>query len=605
MFVIAEVGINHFGDFEIAREIIENATNSGADAVKFQYRNLTRAYSKSRNEIGDEIVGEEINRNYLDPSQIVDLVDYAHSLGILAGISFFTVEDISDFGSYTQIFDFFKVPSPELTNVQLIRELISLDKFVFVSTGAHDEKEIVKTFESLPKNGWMPMHCVSNYPTHLENSKLGYLTYLQNKWNLPVGFSSHDAEWELIVGALALGACVIERHITADKNAVGLDHSSSSDFVEFSKICAFAKSSKKIFSGNSERVPNQGELINLQNLGRSYFAKKDLVRGEKVNPEDFDYRSPRTGIGYLEFQSFIGRTLSRNIDEGKPLSLIHFNEPTFLSKEVSDFARKLKISIPVRVHDYEKVRSDLDTGFYEFHLSYTEVRELENFFFINPEDTISLHLPDYISPNLLFDPFSMQPEQKDLSLQLISKVKELVLQYQERTGKQVIVVGSFSNVWGSRERFYTQHSEFAKKIESEGIMMCYQWLPPLAWYFGGSSKISVFNKNEDAEEVVKYDLPVCMDTSHLLLGANYFKFDPKEIVSKISTNIIHAHISDASGNDGEGMPFGSGDDANTRLILDVCDLDVVKVIEVWQGHINNFEGFKVALLKLKELYESK
>jgi hypothetical protein len=134
--------------------------------------------------------------------------------------------------------------------------------------------------------------------------------------------------------------------------------------------------------------------------------------------------------------------------------------------------------------------------------------------------------------------------------------------------------------------------------------MCYQWLPPLAWYFGGSSKITVFNKNEDAEEVLKRELPICMDTSHLLLGANYFNFDPKTLVSRISPNIIHSHISDASGIDGEGMPFGSGEESNTRLILDICDLDIIKVIEVWQGHINNFEGFKVALFKLKELYES-
>ncbi len=605
VFVIAEVGINHFGKFEIAKEIIENATKSGAGAVKFQYRNLSRTYSKSRNEIGDEIVGEEINRNYLDCNQIISLVEFAHSLGIFAGISFFTVEDISDFGSGIENFDFFKIPSPELTNINLITELIGLNKFVFISTGAHDEKEIVKTFESLPKDGWMPMHCISNYPTHLENAKLGYLTHLQKRWNLPVGFSSHDAEWELIVGALALGASVIERHITSDKNAAGLDHSSSSDFVEFSKICALAKSSKKIFSGDSERVPNQGELINLQNLGRSYFAKNDLVLGETVNPEDFEYRSPRTGMGYLEFQSSIGKPLRRNLNEGTALSSIHFTEPTFLSKEDSQFARKLRISIPVRVHDYEKVRNELDTGFYEFHLSYTEVRELETLLFINPEDIISIHLPDYVSPNLLFDPFSRHLEQKELSIKLLSKVRNLVSQYQQRTGTQVIVVGSFSNIWGSRESFYEQHAELAQEFKSDGISMCFQWLPPLAWYFGGSSKLNVFNQNVDAEEVLKRELPICMDTSHLLLGANYFNFDPKKLVSMISPNIIHSHISDASGNDGEGMPFGSGKDSNTHLILDICDLDIIKVIEVWQGHINNFEGFKVALSKLRELYESR
>ena len=126
---------------------------------------------------------------------------------------------------------------------------------------------------------------------------------------------------------------------------------------------------------------------------------------------------------------------------------------------------------------------------------------------------------------MLFDPFSPQTEQKELSIKLLSKVKDLVSEYQLITGVKMIVVGSFSNVWESRENFYEQHAELAKNLESDGITMCFQWLPPLAWYFGGSSKITVFNQIEDVKEVLKRELPICMDTSHLLLGANYFNFD--------------------------------------------------------------------------------
>ncbi len=603
--VIAEMGINHFGNFEIAKKIVENAKISGADAIKFQYRNLSRTYSKSRNEIGDEIVGDEINFNYLGCGQIIELMDYAHSLDIYAGISFFTHEDISDFGSGIENFDFFKIPSPELTNFKLIKEVMSLKKFVFISTGGHNEYEIVQIFESLPKTGWMPMHCVSNYPTHIKNAKLGYLTHLQNKWGMPVGFSSHDTEWAITVGALALGAKVIERHITSDKKGVGLDHSSSSDYVELAKICSLAKSSKEIFSGNSDRVANQGELINLQNLGRSYYAVRDLNSGKKLQSEDFEYRSPKIGLGHLEFKKFLGKFFLRDVFEGEPLSLNHFIAPTILSKEVSDFARTHKISIPVRVHDYEKIRSEFDTGFYEFHLSYTEVSELKNLLFVDSSDTISIHLPDYINPNLLFDPFSKNSEQKHLSAKVLSKVKNLVSEYQEKTNKKIIVVGSFSNVWENSKEFYDQHSDLAKSMESDGLTLCFQWLPPLAWYFGGSISTSVFNKMQDTYEVLNRGLLICMDTSHLLLGATYFDFDPKKLVTLLSPNIIHSHISDASGIDGEGMPFGIGKESNTQLILDVCDLDIIKVIEVWQGHVNNFEGFKVALMKLKELYEAR
>ena len=180
-----------------------------------------------------------------------------------------------------------------------------------------------------------------------------------------------------------------------------------------------------------------------------------------------------------------------------------------------------------------------------------------------------------------------------------------MFEYQEKTNKKIIIVGSFSNVWENSKEFYDQHSDLAKSLESDGLTLCFQWLPPLAWYFGGSISMSVFNKMQDAYEVLNRGLPICMDTSHLLLGATYFDFDPKKLVTLLSPNMIHSHISDASGIDGEGMPFGIGKESNTQLILDVCDLDIIKVIEVWQGHVNNFEGFKVALMKLKELYEAR
>lgn len=603
--VIAEIGINHSGDFEIAKDIVLNSRKAGATAVKFQYRNLARAYSKSRNEIGDAIVGDEIIRNFLDVNQIINLAEYAHEIGLYAGISFFVNDDITDFSSQIEIFDFFKIPSPEMTNLELILELINLDKFVFISTGAHSENEIENTFSYLPKDGWMPMHCVSNYPTIASNAKLGYLSYLQNRWNIPVGFSSHDEEWPIIVGAIALGAKVVERHITHDKNTIGLDHSTSSDFIEFSKICTLARQSQEIFSGNSQRVANQGELINLQNLGRSYYAKREIKSGEAIVSDDFEYRAPRIGLGYQDFQNAKGKLVLEDLKMGSVLTSSHLIVPIQITKEVSSFARSHKISIPVRVHDYKKIREELVTGYYELHLSYTEVNELENLFFINNEDSISIHLPDYVSPNMLVDPYSNNLDQRDASLEIISKVVRLVSEYQHKTRRKILVVGSFSRVWGSNDIFYDNHAELLKSIESAGVTMCFQWLPPIAWYFGGSTKIDVFNQQKDAKEIVSRGLPICLDTSHLLLGANYFKFDARELVSAISSNVIHAHISDAVGIDGEGMPFGTGPISNTNLILDICDLDIVKVIEVWQGHANNFEGFKLAILKIKELHEER
>lgn len=117
--------------------------------------------------------------------------------------------------------------------------------------------------------------------------------------------------------------------------------------------------------------------------------------------------------------------------------------------------------------------------------------------------------------------------------------------------------------------------------------------------------MTVFNQVKDCNEISKRQLPVCLDTSHLILGANFFGFDPFKITSFIDSNIVHSHISDAMGFDGEGIQFGSSSKSNTSLILNLIDKDIIKVIEVWQGHSNAFRGFKESLIKIKELYESR
>ena len=600
--VLAEIGINHSGDYQIAKELILDAKNSGACGVKFQYRNLDRVYSKQNYEIGDSIVGEEIKLNFLSIENIMLLTKFAHQLGLLVGISFFLDEDVIDFKKEIDKFDFFKVPSAELTNLNLILSLISKNKFVLISTGAHHEFEIEHIFSQLPENGWMPLHCISNYPTLPFNTNLGYISYLGKKWKKPVGYSSHDSNWELNIGAIAIGARLIERHITKDANASGLDHSSSSTHADLLRICQVANSAKDIFFKELPRVPNQGELINLQNLGRSYYAKRNISPNEVLNLNDFEYRSPRIGIGNINFNEKLGTHLKREISKDMVLNDSFFDEETLISLDTINFAKIHKISIPVRVHDYAQIRNDLPVANFELHLSYLEVEELTDLDFINSEDNISLHLPDYVNSKFLIDPFSKDELQLRLSLNLLKKIEKLVVNYQEKTGKKVNIVGSFSNIWKNKEEFYDNHSDLIYSLSNRGIDLCMQWLPPFAWYFGGSTKIHVFNQEEDVIEIVKRQIPICLDTSHMLLGANYFGFNPQNLISNLFSQIKHSHIADAIGFDGEGMQFGTSTKSNNDFIMNVLKLDTLKVIEVWQGHTDNSRGFKNALVKLKELY---
>ena len=603
--VIAELGINHSGSYELAKGLIMGAKESGVNAVKFQYRNLDRAYSDDKNEIGDSIISYEINRNFLTIENILELTEFAQRINLSVGISFFTSQDIKDFSDSVKVFDFYKIPSPELTNLSLINELLELEKYVLISTGAHSEEEIESVFYNLPEVGWSPMHCISNYPALSINAKLGYIKYLNRKWKKPVGYSSHDEDWVNIIGAIALGAKIIERHITKNKYDIGLDHGSSSDFKEFSKISKYALDSKHIFYGDSPRIPNQGELINLQNLGRTFYANRDISSVEILLEQDFDYKSPRIGLGYKDFQDATGSPILKTIKKGQAVISDHLNEVVQVSKKVINFANQHKISIPVRIHDYIKIREELPTSFYEFHLSYKEVADLEDLFFVNRSDSVSIHLPDYVNAHYLLDPFSNIAQQRKASLALIGKISSLVRAYQAKYQKKIIVVGSFSSIQRSDKNFYDKCERLSNQLLLQDINLCFQWLPPYAWYFGGSKKITVFNQEKDCGEILQRKLPVCLDTSHLILGANFFGFNAKQILTLIEANIVHTHISDAIGIDGEGMQFGSSSKPNSDLILSLLDKDIVKVIEVWQGHSNNFRGFKEGLIKLKGLYEAR
>ena len=151
-YLIAEIGINHNGDFQTANLLIEAAADAGANAIKFQSRNLSRAYNDSSNEIGDEALKVEIKKNFLSPEFIEILMQRGKKLGLDVGISFFDSADIGDFSESLSDFDFFKVPSVELSNSNLINELLRYQKTVFISTGAHNEEEIENVFSKIKSN---------------------------------------------------------------------------------------------------------------------------------------------------------------------------------------------------------------------------------------------------------------------------------------------------------------------------------------------------------------------------------------------------------------------------------------------------------------------
>ena len=168
-YVIAEIGINHDGNKELALELIKGAAISGSNAVKFQYRNINKSYTKDNSnieELGDALIKPEIIKNYIDPENIISLSKEAKKLNLDVGISFFSVEDVKDFCDLN-FFDFFKVPSVEFDNKNLVNLLIAEEKPVYLSTGCQTEDNILKFLHEYEGfQNWKLMHCVSNYPSN-------------------------------------------------------------------------------------------------------------------------------------------------------------------------------------------------------------------------------------------------------------------------------------------------------------------------------------------------------------------------------------------------------------------------------------------------------
>lgn len=600
--IIAEIGINHNGEFEQASKLIEAAAESGVWGIKFQYRNLENSYANNANQIGDEMLLTEIKRNYLSPTSILALVELSHQLGLAAGISFFDASDVDDFIDEIHMFDFFKSPSVELCNIELINKLLSYDKPVYVSLGCHTEDEIDYALSKFSSDNWVAMHCVSNYPVSRENAKLGYLKYMKDKWRRPFGYSSHDSDWEVTLIAMSMGVSVLERHITFDKLADGLDHTTSSTPEEFKKMSLFSESIDLLMAGDAPRAANQGEMLNLQNLGRSYYSNQEVLIGEPIGLDKLVFRSPRVGLGQVEMQQYMNKKAIRNVDQGQVLSRSVFIKPEKVKDKAIDFSRQHKVAIPIRLHDLVSIERNFPVGSYEFHLSYGEVLSDLSANEYRADNRYSIHLPDYINSTQLIDPFSTDKDQVKQSLNILQRTADFADALQQLTGREVPIVGSFSVVHDNIEHFYQQYADLLDHYRQNGISILPQWLPPIAWYFGGSVKLEAFNQAHDIDLIKRHQLPICMDVCHLCMGDSVYDFTSIEVINSLNDMIKHVHIADAKGIDGEGIQFGEGDKKNIKAIESVMNMDCMKVIEVWQGHLDEGAGFAKALNRLEELF---
>ncbi|MEP5625344.1 MAG: N-acetylneuraminate synthase family protein, partial [Hyphomicrobiales bacterium] len=543
--------------------------------------------------------------SYIAPSDILELARLIQQKGMAAGISFFKFEDAADFGDSIFEFDFFKVPSAELLNLPLITSLAGLGKPIILSTGGHSEEDIFHAIE-LTKN--IPaisyLHCISNYPVLLGNQQMGFLETLRKQTDAPIGYSSHDQDWEVCLIAAAIGATIFERHLTMDKNGKGIDDSSSSDPEEFIRLCRLLNAFETV-QGSSHREINQGERINMQNLGSSLYTSTAIEAGEVVSQDNTVIKAPRKGLTWGDLSKRGLSKVKRAVAVGTALSDVHFTDPKPpLGPDLIAFCDKKQLSIPLRLHDAQVLQGRFPILNNELHLSYEEVGSFRH----SMDETLqkldltrrySIHIPDYIDSKTLIDPMSEDERTRLGSLEVIETCVDLALELEARTGAGVPIVGSFSRLLpeGKKPTYQRLQDVLVSAGHQRGIPIYPQWLPRIAWYFGGADVLDMFCGADDIEIVNEIGVELCLDLSHLILSANYAKANWKEWCELLLPLSRHLHIADAIGIDGEGIEFGQGDLGDPTPYINGSGR---KVLEVWQGHLSEGDGFENAIRQLGE-----
>lgn len=322
VFIIAEAGVNHNGSLNIAKQLIDAAVKAGADAVKFQTfipeqlvaKGAERASYQQANMPGrQESQLEMIRRLTLSSVEFCELKACCDRAGIMflsTPFDYYSV-DLLD----TLEVPFFKIASGELTNLPFLKYVAAKRRPLILSTGVATLGEIEEALETLQKAGAREitlLHCTSNYPTPFEEVNLKAMITLRQAFGLPVGYSDHTRGIEVAIAAAALGACVIEKHFTLDREMEGPDHKASLEPDELAAMVQAIRNVEKAL-GDGFKRPGPGEREIMRAARRSLVAAVDIAAGVVITPDKLAVKRPGTGIPPKMWDVVVGRRARTDI----------------------------------------------------------------------------------------------------------------------------------------------------------------------------------------------------------------------------------------------------------------------------------------------------
>lgn len=338
IIIIAEAGVNHNGDIDLARRLIDAASDAGADFVKFQTfkaKNLVSEfamqadYQKKNTGEADQSQFNMLKKLELDERAHIVLKDYCKTKGIRFLSSAFDEVSI-DFLDQLGI-DIFKIPSGEITNKPYLQHIANKGKPVIMSTGMANLEEVkaaisVLLGEDLDKQKITVLHCNTEYPTPMKDVNLKAMQTIRDELDVKVGYSDHTLGIEIPIAATALGALVIEKHFTLDRNMPGPDHKASLEPAELKSMIKAIRNVELAISGSGIKTASDSEKPNISVARKSIHLRKRTISGTILTRDDLVMKRPGSGISPMEIDNVIGRTLTETLEADTLLSWDHLKK---------------------------------------------------------------------------------------------------------------------------------------------------------------------------------------------------------------------------------------------------------------------------------------
>jgi N-acetylneuraminate synthase len=607
-YVIAEIGVNHNGLLDLALELIDIAADAGADAVKFQKRSLDKLYSQKY--LDNANAGEKTLRYMLPILQQVELSEEAYYQIVercrLRCITFlssaFDIES-ADFLETLGV-PAYKVASADLTNLPLIDHLAAKGKPLILSTGMSRMEEVECTVRFLQERGaeFALLHCNSTYPAAFDDINLRFMHQLR-RFGVPVGYSGHERGIAVTTVASALGASIVERHLTLDRTMDGPDHAASLEPQGFKKLVRDIRQVAMALGAGEEKFFSRGEILNREVLGKCLVAARRIEAGESITADMVAVKGPALGLSPQRYPELLGREAQRSIDQDEP----------FLERDLGVSIRlDLEHTLPmeygftVRFRDFDELLQ-YAPRMLEFH--FTDQDLDEHYPGRDFDLKLVVHAPEFWDRTLV-DLCALDPRHRQGSIDLMQKSIDLAREMAPHFAgvpKVIVHPGAMSldHPVGQRQALYDNLRRSVEALDVSGVELLLENLPPHPWYFGGQWLTNAFmDAYEIRDFIASMGLNMCYDSSHHKLYCNWAHVDFYEQVRVLLPYVRHLHLSDGSGLDGEGLQIGEGNIDWVRFFRVLGDYRGTMIPEIWRGHQRQGEGFLIAMQRLTDAYNT-